>query len=422
MANTPYAQQREARQRNTADLLHDLWYNAPLSRAMLAQRNGLTKSTVSAICNDLMALGLVSRVGKDRFGLGRPGVLLELDASARCAIGVEISTNYTAVVLTDMCCGALWQGVIPIEAGCDAETILGQTEGLIARAIEEARGRDALGALLGVGVGVPGAVDPGRESLVTSPSLGWQGLALKARLRTRFGLPIFVDNRARAAAIIEALNGSARSANSFVYVNLGTDPRASIEAAVVTKGATYNGAHGLAVDAGHMILDPNGPLCVCGQRGCWQALTNVEREVEMIRARLAAGEASVLQHHDGPLDQRAVHQAALKGDPLALEVFEAVNANHALGIANLVRLFDPELVVIGWASLALPESYVARMQTLSQIPGINVMTLIPNYLARRGVPSPEIVYAAHLLDACVLGAAALVVDNFLRNPPIDEVE
>ena len=86
---------------------------------------------------------------------------------------------------------------------------------------------------------------------------------------------------------------------SFVYVSIGTDVRSSVEAAVVTDGLPYRGARGLAVDAGHMILDPQGPLCSCGQRGCWQAMVDVDREVELARARLAAGETSVLQRYAG---------------------------------------------------------------------------------------------------------------------------
>ncbi len=106
---------------------------------------------------------------------------------------------------------------------------------------------------------------------------------------------MIVENKARAAAMAEAINGSAQNAASFIYVSIGTDVRSSVEAAVVTDGFPFRGARGLAVDAGHMILDPDGPLCSCGQRGCWQAMADVDREVELARARLAAGEASALQ-------------------------------------------------------------------------------------------------------------------------------
>ncbi len=420
MLKAPYSQQRGTRQQNAAVLLHDLWRHAPLSKAMLAQRNGLTKATVSAICSDLWALGLIRDAGRDRSRLGRPGNLLELDASARCAIGVEISTNYVAAILTNLAGRPLWQGATSITVGSAQETILAQAEALIAEAVERTHAGSS--PLLGIGAGVPGIVDPGPSSLVSVPALGWKEAPLKEIWGKRFGLPVTVENKARAAAMAEALNGSAQDVNSFVYVSLGTDVQSSIEAAAVIGGTLCCGVHGLAVDAGHMILDPQGAPCACGQRGCWQAITDVAREVELAQVRLAAGEVSTLGRYAAEkgavLDHRVIHQAALEGDALAMDVLRTVQLNHALGISNLVRIFDPALVVIGWASAALSQAYHARMRVLSD--RLDVPGVVRQQLARRGVAPPAVVYAMHGPEASMLGAAALLVAEFLRTPPIVE--
>lgn len=419
MLKTPYSQQKEARQQNTSVLLRDLWRHAPLSKAMLAQRNGLTKATVSSICNDLAALDLIREIGQDRTGLGRPGNLLELNPLARCAIGVEISTNYSAAVLTDLCGEPLWQNASLTPVGSSQQAVLARAEALIVEAIDQARTRAI--PLLGIGVGVPGIVDPGEEGLVTAPALGWKEAPLKQILEERFSLPVIIENKARAAALAEAINGSAQNAASFVYVSVGTDVRSSVEAAVVTDGLPYRGARGQAVDAGHMILDPNGPPCSCGQRGCWQAMVDVDREVELARSRLATGETSVLQRYAGEsetaFDHRTIHQAAVERDALALQVASTVIMNHALGIVNLVRLFDPELVIIGHAKKALPPPFQTRMQIMSGMPEFDVPAAVRQQLAHRGVTPPAVVYAAHDADACMLGAAALLVDELLRTPP-----
>lgn len=423
MPKAPYSQQKEARQQNSSLLLRDLWRNAPLSKAMLAQRNGLTKATVSAISRDLAAMDLIREVGQDRSGVGRPGGLLELNPLARCAVGVEISTNYCAVVLTDLCGELLWQDSVLIAIGSDLEAVLSQAEALVAAASVQARERGI--PLLGIGVAVPGIVTPGPESLVSAPALGWKEVNLKQIWETRFNLTVVVDNKARAAAMAEALHGSAQGASSFVYLSLGTDVSPSIEAAVIADGLPYRGARGMAVDAGHMILDAHGPLCPCGQHGCWQAMADVRREVELILPRLTAGEPSVLQAYlaeDGAtLDHRAIHQAALEGDRLALEVVSEVNSSHTLGLINLVRLYDPEMVVIGWASSALPEAFLTRMKALIAIPELDVPAAVLRYLSQREIVPPRIVYATHLKDACTLGAAALIVDDFLRKPPTEEI-
>lgn len=391
---------------------------------MLAQRSNLTKATVSAICKDLTALGLIRETGQDRSGIGRPGNLIELNSSALCAIGVDIGTNYAAVILTDLCGRSLWQSSVLIPVGSNQETVLAQAEALIAEAIVQAHAQAI--PLLGIGVGVPGIVGPGENNLVSAPALGWKEVPLKQIWTQRFSVSVLVENKARAAAMAEAIHGCAQETTSFVYVNVGTDVRSSVEAAVVNNGFPYRGARGLAVDAGHMILDPQGPLCSCGQRGCWQALVDVDREVELAQLRLAAGETSILQEYraDGNpmLEHRAIHQAAVERDQLALEVVSSVIMNHVLGIVNLVHIFDPELVVIGFASVALPPPYQARIQIMTRMQEFDIPGAVRQQLMRRGVAPPAIVYAEHGPEACMFGAAALLLDEFLRTPPTAEAK
>lgn len=419
MNKKPYSQQKEARQQNTSLLLRDLWRHGPLSKAMLAQRNGLTKATVTAIFRDMAAQGLIRDAGQDRTRVGRPGDLIELNPSARCSIGVEISTNYASVVLADLCGQSLWQHSTPISIGSPQEVILTLVKGLTGEAIDQARENNI--PLLGIGVGVPGVVN----QHVSSPALGWKEVPLRQILEQQFNLPVIVDNKARAAAMAEALHGSARDAASFVYVSIGTDIQSTVEAAVVNDGFLYRGSRGRAVDAAHIVLDPNGSLCTCGQRGCWQAMADVDREVGLARQRLEAGEASVLQAHAAngyaTLDHRVIHQAAVEGDTLAQEIASAVLMNHAQGIANLVLLFDPEMVVIGWETMVFPPDYTARMHLMDSMPEFDISQAVREQLARRGTTPPKITHASLDPEVVMLGAAALLVDEFFRTPPIAEV-
>lgn len=411
----PYSQQKEYRQQNMSLLLRDLWRHGPLSKAMLAQRNGLTKATVTNISREMTALGLIRDAGQARTGLGRPSDLVELNPSARYSIGVEISTNYVAALLADLCGRPLWQRSIPFSIGSAQEVILTLIKSLISEAIDRARGSSI--PLLGIGVGVPGVVNQN----VSSPALGWKEAPLRQILEQTFAMPVIVDNKARAAAMAEALHGSARDASSFVYLSVGTDIGSSVEAAVVTDGFLFRGARGRAVDAGHIVLDPNGPLCACGQQGCWQAVTDVGREVGLARLRLEAGEDSVLQAYAAngyaKLDHRVIHQAAVDGDALAREVVRTLIVYHAQGIANLVLLFDPEQVVIGWETMVLPAQFTARLRIMESVPELNTPLIVREQLARRGISPPKIVHAALDPEVVMLGAAALLVSEFLRTPP-----
>ncbi len=415
---TPYTQQRNARQQNTSALLVDLWLNAPLSRAMLAQRNGLTKATVSAICDELAALNLIRDAGQDRTSLGRPGSLLEINALGRGTIGLEISTNYVAVLLADLRGETLWRQILPISAGAKEEAVLSQADSLLASAIGNAQQR-AL-PLLGIGVAAPGMVDSKRGMIINASSLGWKNTPLKTRWESRFLLPVIVENKARSAAMTEALRGAARGVRNFVYISIGTDVGSSLDAAVMIDGVLFRGAHGLAVDAGHMILDPNGEICSCGQRGCWQAQADVAREAALVKMRLASGEPSTLRGRSAQEveNHRVIHQAALEGDPVAAEVFRnTITYSHAPGILNLIRLFDPELVLLGWASAVLPDEFLRRMEALDSIPDFSAAEAVRKVLLARGLTPPDIRRASYEPYTSLLGAAMLLVDVLLREPP-----
>lgn len=415
----PYALQRNARQQNASALLYDLWRHGPLSRAMLAKRNDLTKATISAICDELAALNVIREAGQERDRIGRPGNLLEINPKARGVIGLEISTNYVAVLLADFRGGPVWRNIAAIPIGAPQDVILARGQMLVRAAIERAR-QDAL-PLLGIGVAVPGTVDTGRGVVTQAPALSWKDLALKALWEAHFGLPVIVENKARAAAIAEMLHGAARDVQNFVYVSIGTDVGSSIDVAVVINGVPYRGAHGLAVDAGHMILDPDGELCSCGLRGCWQAQADVGREAALAHARLASDEPSVLRARtpEDIRDHRTIHQAALERDALALEVFRGVvTLNHARAILNLVLLFDPELVLIGFASAGLPAGFQERIEALGRMADTNIAEEVCRQMRLRNLPPPLIRRASYDPDTIMLGAASLLVDAFLREPPV----
>lgn len=161
---------------------------------------------------------------------------------AKKAYSHQKDARQKAVALTDLCGQVLWQHPALTAVGSNQKAVLVLAEALIAEAIELARERAI--PLLGLGVGVPGIVDPGPESLVSAPALGWKKVPLKQIWEQRFSLPVIVENKARAAAMAEALGGSAQGVTSFVYVSMGTDVHSSVEAAVVTDGLPYRGARG----------------------------------------------------------------------------------------------------------------------------------------------------------------------------------
>jgi glucokinase len=198
-----------------------------------------------------------------------------------------------------------------------------------------------------VGVGIAGLVD--RDGILRiGPNLPrLRGVRVGDELNQRLGLPIRVDNDATCAAWGEHLAGAARGVSDAVCVTLGT----GIGAGIIADDQLVRGAHGFAGEAGHMVVDPRGPLCPCGRRGCWERFASgsglglLGREAAVAGrfrrgVELAGGVAETVRGEH-------VTQAAAEGDEGALEVIRAFAAWVALGIGNLVTLLDCSLVVIG---------------------------------------------------------------------------
>jgi len=275
------------RSQNASAILTDLRQHAPLSRAQLARRIGLTKGTVSTIVEALLAADWVREAEPQAGTVGRPATMLEINPDGGCAVGVEVSTSFVSVMLANLVGEPQWQETARLEAGCAQTVFLDRAEALIDAAIAQAGELEL--QVLGIGAGLPGLVDPARGTLVSSADLGWRDVPCGQMWEARFTLPVNVDNEANAAALAESLFGRAQGVDDFVFLSIGAGLHARIGAGLMLGGALYRGASGFAGEVGHMSIDPNGPPCTCGRRGCWKALTDLDAMVERIRDRLRKG-------------------------------------------------------------------------------------------------------------------------------------
>jgi glucokinase len=274
-----------------------------------------------------------------------------------------------------------------------------ETEDAIAAVVEVlARGQD--GPLVGVGVGAAGWFDRTGDTVLFSPHLAWRHSALRKELTARLQRPMWVGNDADAAAWAEYRYGSARGADLALMITLGT----GIGGGIVMDGRLHRGSHGVAGEWGHMRVVPDGRLCACGNRGCWEqyasgtALGQTAREVA--RSSPAAA-ALLLERVDGDPDRLTgehVANAAAEGDPLAMELLAEVGSWLGQGIADLSAVLDPEVVVIGGGVSVLGEMLLgpARERLDRALPG-------------RGFrPGPRVVGARLGAQAGIVGAADLV--------------
>ena len=403
MAIQATADQGLIRKLNTAVLLDALRRFAPLSRAELAARTGLNRSTVSIIVNSLIEEGLIQETDLQSSKVGRPGMLLELNPKGGFAIGIELGVDFISIILTDFIARVQWREQVCSDPNEDQITILDCAATLTQHALDYGLSQGL--RPLGIGMGVPGLVDLRQGKLIFAPNLHWNNVPLRLIWSQRFNLPIFVENEANAAALGEYYFGAAQGVDSFIYLSAGI----GLGAGIVLDGKLFRGSNGYASEVGHMTVDPNGELCGCGKRGCWETQVGPRAVLRRVRKTLESGVPSALcDLVEGDLERisfESVVQAASQGDSVALRALQEVGERLGIGVANLVNVFNPELIVLGGA-LNLASTILLPI----------VERLIRENALTPACENVRVAASAHGIDACLMGAVALVLDDILREP------
>jgi predicted NBD/HSP70 family sugar kinase len=323
------------RERNRLRVVDALRASGAVSRADIARSTGLSRSTVSSLVADLQAAGLV-REGEQLDGVahggqgGRPPVLLTLDTSAGALLGVDFGHDHLRAAVASLSYDVLAEQHVEIDVDSSAHEAL-DTAARLARELLDAAGVGP-GRLLAAGVGLPGPID--RESgLVRSQPIlpSWAGLDPVAELERRLSAPVHLDNDANVGALGEATFGAGRGARVLVYLRLS----AGIGAGLVVDGRPFRGARGIAGEVGHVLVDPQGPICRCGNRGCLETFVAGPALCELLR------------RSHGPLTVRELVALAVEGDPGATRVLADAARIVGRAVADLCNTLNPDVVIVG---------------------------------------------------------------------------
>lgn len=329
-------------------VLRLIWREKRLSRAEIALRMGMSRSTSSEIVETLMKSGLVKEIGAGRSIGGRRPIVLEFQDNARGILGVDIGATHVAVVLTDLR-GKVYswkEKEHPVRSDPEG------TRNLVMELCDESLASTgfSLRKLLGIGVAVPSPVDPLHPEWLSEVVIpAWRGRSELERLNYRYGVPVFLDNDANLGALAEHWWGAARNENDVIYIKLAH----GIGAGYILAGELYRGAGGVAGEIGHMPVDPNGPECVCGLRGCLSKFVGAEALSGSARALLVHHPDSIL--NTVHLSSKAIEDAALAGDPLALQVVQEAAEYIGIALAGWINLMNPSMIVLGGSFSRLGE-------------------------------------------------------------------
>ena len=300
-----------------------------LSRAEIAERLELSPATITTITRRLLSEGLIMEGGPRTSQTGRPSIPLELVPASAHALGVQVAHEHVTGVLTRLdatVVDGFRHDFDPSAPG--AVDVLAK---LIRSEIDAVRRRGL--PLLGVGIAVPGVVEPETGTLRMSVRLGWTGMPLAARLRAALGVPVLVDNDISAVTAAERLYGPGADCADFLLVAIGQ----GIGLGMVLDGAPYRGAAGAAGEFGHLPILPDGPVCNCGNRGCLE--TQVSTESLLRRA----GELGIVSGSAGLEDLRSVID---DGNAQGVELLRQAGELLGRTLAGSVNLLGPERVVV----------------------------------------------------------------------------
>lgn len=387
---TSHADSAAIRVHNQSQIVALVWEQGSISRANIARTLGLSRSTVSAIVAELIELGLLRDAGRGVSTGGRRPVMVSFQDDAYVIIGVDIGASHVAVTLVNL------RGVRrgwASEAHAIAEDPQGTLDliqRLVARVLPESGGSSQL--LAGIGIALPSPVDarlPGQMSGLYYPA--WRGFSVIEALSDSYKVPVFVDNDANLAALAEHWWGAGRGQEHLTYLKLGT----GIGAGHLIDGRIYRGATGVAGEIGHVSIDPSGPQCICGLRGCLVTYLGSSALAEQARERGLLSEGEGINE---------LITCVLNGSIEARELLEEAVERLGLALASLINLMNPDSVILGGALCRVGELLMAplRRSLRERVP--------PTSRAEA-----QIVMSILGEHATALGAATLVLEHIMRD-------
>ncbi|MDD4895443.1 MAG: ROK family transcriptional regulator [Atribacterota bacterium] len=318
---------------NLSSIFKTIQTKGPISRVELAKITGYSPGTVSNHVRTLIEKGYVIETNKGISSGGRKPVQLIINSNKAYILSVEIEVNQIKTVLFNLDMKMISKSTIPIESKDNYLETLTKLFSEIDRMI--GKHLISLDNLLGIGVAVPGLIDKGKGMLEFAPNLGWKAVPIVRIFKDRYSLPIILNNEAKAAAIGERASFYP-DINNMVFVSINE----GIGCGIFLNGKLYRGASGNAGEFGHITIDTNGPLCHCGNRGCWETFAS---ETYIVNSYLKLpGSNSQLTK-----TKRDIYQYGKNGDLKIRAIFAETGKNIGIGLVNIINGLSPELLVIG---------------------------------------------------------------------------
>ncbi|UOE94957.1 ROK family transcriptional regulator [Alkalihalobacillus sp. LMS39] len=329
---------------NRTLVLNIIRKDGPISRAEIAKRTNLTPPTVTNIVNELFETGIIKESQMGQSSGGRKPILLTIEPTSHYVIGIDVGVHKVKVVLADLNASITNETITKIKQGItEAEFMQLLIENVYTMLDQANVSKEKI---VGIGVGMHGMVDHIHGVALYAPNLQLKNIPIKQTLEAEFSLPVTVENDAKALALGEKWFGYGADIENMVCINVGI----GIGSGIILQNKLFHGKDGIAGEIGHTVIDENGPMCTCGNKGCLQTFSAGEairtRALEGINKGKATAIVEIVQGNLDKVDGEVVFKAAKAGDAFAKEVLTESGKYLGMSIANLINVLNPELVVL----------------------------------------------------------------------------
>lgn len=350
----------------------------PISRAELARRMQVPRAALTAIVRALLEQGEIVETGRAAAARGRRPTLLRIRTTGRLAIAIDLRAALTTVMLSDFGGTVLKREAFATPR--QPRELVDMLAPRVNRLLAAATALPGGGTCHGIGVVVPGMVDRRSGRILYAPRLGWRDVDLRDALAAQVSVPVFLESAPIACALARlwSVTGESRAVNNFAYVSISD----GVGVGIVVHGELLRGEGNTAGEFGHVSLDPHGPRCACGKRGCWEALACNSATVARYVA-LVAGPDGRRRARGGPtLPIEEIVRRAARGERAAEAALAAAGREIGRGLATVVNTINPKRIYVAgevtaaWELLEPPLRDALREETLT--PAARETPVIPD--------------------------------------------
>ena len=383
---------------NRFKILHTIRAHKLISRVDITKATGLSQATVTGITASLIdeRLLLEKRPGESEGG--RPPILIALNPDGAYAVGVYLSISQINVVIIDLEATILASYEMPLTKLSYAPEAIADK---IVQAVQECmwQANFSRNQISGIGIALPGLVDSHTGLIRFLPNYQWEKVNLRNMVQKKVDHPTYIENSANSLTLAEQWFGEGRGIDNFIVVTL----EYGVGMGMIINGQLYRGHQGTAGEFGHTTVDPDGPLCRCGKKGCIEAF--VGNNAILREAEAAAQKDEWKPNNPADVTIEEVILAAQEGAPCLRNIFAHAGRVLAIGLSNLIRIFNPAKIIISGRGVQAGDLLFDSMYKT-----------IPQYISSRTNGDNEIVIKSWNQNAYARGSGTVVLQEIFKSP------